>query len=179
MSLEHVFSDTPVSDFDLRALYEALDEQRRARQLTWQALSAEVSQRRTTLRPISPSTVASLRTRGDAEGDGILQMLLWLKRTPESFVPGAPDPQSQVFVDPGLSSGQVLRWDSRALYDALDDYRRARSLTWAELANEIRGFTPGMLQNLSKGGRVGFPRVMRIVRFLGRPAASFTRIANW
>ena len=181
MNIDQVLSSAPTAaaDFDLRALYEALDEQRRARQLSWSALTREVNQQRTTPRPLSPSTVASLRTRADAEGDGILQMLLWLRRTPESFVPGAPDPQSRRFVEPELVSGQLLRWDSRALYDALDDYRRGRSLTWAELANEIRGFTPGMLQNLGNGGRVAFPRVMRIVRFLGQPAASFTRVASW
>jgi hypothetical protein len=167
------------ADFDLRALYEALDEERRARQLTWKALADEVNHRRTTLRPISPSTIASLKTKPEAEGDGILQMLIWLRRTPESFVSGATDPQSARFVQPDLASGQVLRWNARALYDALDDYRRAHSLSWAELSNEIGSFTPGMLQQLAKGGRVGFPRVMRLVCFLGRPAASFTRVSNW
>lgn len=29
------------------------------------------------------------------------------------------------------------------------------------------------------GGRIGFPRVMRLVRYLGEPAAAFTHVANW
>jgi hypothetical protein len=176
-----VSSDRTISrtaDFDLRALYDALDEERRARQLTWQALAAEVNQHRTALHPISPSTITSLETKADAEGDGVLQLLVWLRRTPESFVPGAVDPQSPRFTQPDLQSGQILRWDALALYTALDAERRERSLTWAELAREMDGFTPSMLQNLDKGGRVGFPRVMRLVRFLGRPAASFTRVAS-
>ena len=106
-------------------------------------------------------------------------MLIWLRRTPESFTPGAVDPRSPQFVQPDLSSGQILRWDTRALYAALDADRRARSLTWADLARDVGGFTAGMLQSLNKGGRIGFPRVMRLVRFLGQPAASFTRVAGW
>jgi hypothetical protein len=47
------------------------------------------------------------------------------------------------------------------------------------VAWEVGGFTPGMLTNLSKGGRIGFPRVMRLVRRLDQPAAVFTRIAGW
>lgn len=69
-------------------------------------------------------------------------------------------------------------FDLRALYDALDEQRRAPQMSWA-VAREIRGFTPAMLTNLSKGGRIGFPRVMRLVRWLDQPAAIFTRIADW
>jgi hypothetical protein len=36
-----------------------------------------------------------------------------------------------------------------------------------------------MLTNLSKGGRIGFPRVMRLVKWLDQPAAVFTRVADW
>jgi len=160
-------------------LYAALDEQRRARELTWTALTAEVNQQRTDGYPISPSTIRSLETKLDGEGDGIIQMLIWLRRTPESFVPGVVDPRSQCFVQPDITSGSILRWDTRALFAALDVYRRVRSLTWAELARAIPGFTPGMLQNLGTGGRIGLRGVMRLARFLGKPAASFTRVANW
>jgi hypothetical protein len=166
-------------DFDLRALYEALDEQRRARHLTWKALTGEVNRHRTTLRPISASTITGLKDKPAAEGDGILQMLIWLRRTPESFVPGMPDPHSPHFVQPDLRSGQVLRWNKRALYAALDERRRARPMTWDDLASEISGFTSAMLKDLNKGGRIGFPRVMRLVRYLGEPAAAFTHVANW
>jgi hypothetical protein len=167
------------ADFDFRALYAALDEQRRARQLTWTALTAEVNRHRTDGRPISPSTIKSLETKPDGEGDGIIQMLIWLRRTPESFVHGAVDPHSPCFTQPDLSPGKILRWDTRALFAALDEYRRAQSLTWAELARAIPGFTPAMLQNLDKGGRIGLRGVMRLARFLGQPAASFTRAAEW
>ena len=83
-------------DVDLRALYEALDEQRRARDLTWAGVTAGVNRHRTQLRPIAQSTITSLKEKRSVEGDGILQMLLWLGRTPESFVPGVPDATRRV-----------------------------------------------------------------------------------
>ena len=75
-------------DFDLRALYEALDAQRQARGLTWAAAVAEINRHRTVLRPIALSTITTLQHKPRGEGDGILQMLLWLEAS-ESFVPGA------------------------------------------------------------------------------------------
>jgi len=167
------------ADFDLTALYDALDKQRRAGQMSWAAVAGAVNGLRTRRRAIAASTITGLKRKTDGEGDGILQMLLWLRRTPESFVPGATDPRSDCFCRPQLTTGQILRWDTHALFAALDEQRRERQLTWTNVAREVRGFTPGMLTNLSKGGRIGFPRVMRLVRWLGQPAAAFTRIADW
>jgi hypothetical protein len=165
--------------FDTRALYDALDEERRARQLSWKAAADEINRLRTRLRPIAVSTITGLEQKPGGEGDGILQMLLWLRRTPESFVAGALDPQSDLFCRPRLAKGQILRWDTRALHAALDSRRRSESLTWADVARQIGDFTPGMLTSLARGGRIGFPRVMRLVRWLGEPAATFTRVAEW
>jgi len=167
------------ADFDLRALYDALDERRRSRDLTWAAVTAEVNRHRTRLRPIAQSTITGLKDKSGGEGDGILQMLIWLGRTPESFVPGIPDADAPRFQLPPLQRGQILRWDTRALFAALDARRHERGLTWVALARELRGFTPGMLTNLAKGTRIGFPRVMQLVRWLGEPAIAFTRIAQW
>jgi len=170
---------TNSSDFDLRALYDALDAQRREREMTWAAVAREVSHLRTTLRAVAASTMTSLQRKPVGEGDGILQMLLWLGRSPESFVPDIPDADTARYRLPKLTSGRILRWDTRALFEALDARRQERELTWAQVAREIGGFTPGMLTNLSKGGRIGFPRVMRLVRWLGQPAVTFTRVAAW
>jgi hypothetical protein len=148
--------------------------------LSCSAVAGEVNRCRTTRRAIAASTITSLRLKPVGEGDGILQMLLWLGRTPESFVPDIADASSsERFRLPKLTDGQILRWDTRALFLALNAQRQDRQLAWAEVAREIRGFTPGMLTNLSKGERIGFPRVMRLVRWLGRPAAAFTRISDW
>jgi hypothetical protein len=166
-------------DFDLGALYDALDEKRRSLDLTWAALTQQVNRHRTTLRPIAPSSITGLKDKGDGEGDGILQMLLWLERSPESFIPDVPDAGEARYRLPELTTGQILRWDTKALFAALDEQRRARGMTWALVARDLGGFTPGMLTNLAKGPRIGFPRVMRLVRWLDRPAVTFTRIASW
>jgi hypothetical protein len=168
-----------VTNFDLKVLYAALDEQRIARNLTWAAVAREVNRHVTTLRPIAASTITSLREKPDAEGDAVLQMLLWLGRTPESFVPGLGQADSERFRLREVSKGQILRWDTKALHAAINSRREARGMTWQEVAREIRGFTPGMLTNLAKGGRIGFPRVMRLVSWLDEPAAAFTRVAAW
>jgi hypothetical protein len=166
-------------DFALRALYDALDQRRRARDLTWAELTTDVNRHRTRLRPIGQSTITGLKNKPGGEGDGILQMLLWLGRTPESFIPGIPDAGAPRFQLPQLQRGQILRWDTRALFAALEARRQERGHTWVALARELRGFTPGMLTGLARGTRIGFPRVMRLVRWLGEPAVTFTRIADW
>ena len=166
-------------DFSLPALYEAMDDSRRARGLTWAEVAREVNRHRTTLRPIAVSTITGLKDKPGGEGDGILQMLVWLGRTPESFVPGLAGTDDERCRLPDLSRGQILRWDTKALHAALDAQRRAAYLTWSEVARDIGGFTPGMLTNLSKGGRIGFPRVLRLTWWLGQPAVTFTRIAAW
>jgi hypothetical protein len=169
----------PTTDFSLRALYHALEEQRQAGQLTWAAVADQVNNRRTTRRPISASTMTGLEAKPRAEGDGVLQMLIWLDRSPESFVGDVPDSDAARYRLPRLTRGQILRWDTEALHRALDTKRRAGDLTWADVARELRGFTPTMLTNLSRGPRIGFPRVMRLVRWLGEPAVTFTRIDYW
>jgi hypothetical protein len=166
-------------DSGLRALYEALDERRQSRGLTWAALTAEVNRHRTQLRPIALSTITSLKDKRDAEGDAVLQMLLWLERTPESFMPDMVDRDAWRFQLPRLKTGQILRWNTAALHAALDAARREQRMTWTEVAEAVSGFTPAMLTNLASGPRIGFPRVMRLVRWLGQPAVSFTRVAQW
>ena len=110
------------SDFSLRALYEALDEQRRARNMSWAALGREVNRFKLDRHPISTSTITSLQ------------------------------------------------------HSALNAERQERGITWKQVAEELgRGFAANMLTHMSKGGRVGFPGVMRIVGWLGQPAANFTR----
>lgn len=166
---------------DLHALYVALDTERMARGLTWAALTREVNRFRTGGHPIATSTIRSLRDKPIAEGDGVLQMLVWLERTPESFVPGmrvdAEATRLPRLADPTLH----VRWDTRALYTALDAQRQQRGLHWADVAREAGspGSSATPLRNLANGGRTSFPAVMRIVRWLQRPAVTFTRITDW
>src|SRR5262245_16365800 len=79
---------TDFRDFDLAALFDALDAQRQARGLSWAEVMREVN-RGIATRAVASSTVTRLRTQKVAEADGVLQMLRWLRRAPESFVPGS------------------------------------------------------------------------------------------
>jgi transcriptional regulator with XRE-family HTH domain len=167
-------------DFSVGALYAALDAQRQARGLSWQQVAREINalSGRVPARPISPSTLTGMRNRAVIEGDGVLQMLRWLQRTPESFIPGGEEAAAEPARLPDVGSFQILRFDTRKLYTALDAQRSERGMTWTQLANEIGGLTAASLTRLSKGGRTGFPQVMRIARWLGRPVADFTRAAD-
>ena len=122
------------SDFDLKALYDALDEQRRSREMSWAAVAREISRFNTEGHPIATSTITGLKNRALGEGDGILQMLLWLRRTPESFVPGFTEADAERFRLRELGNEQILRWDTKALHSALNAQRQARGLTWKEVA---------------------------------------------
>jgi hypothetical protein len=165
--------------FSLRALHDALDAARRARGMSWSRVAAEVNRHRTYLPRIAASTISGLRDKSVAEGDGVLQMLLWLGKSPEAFVPGHTDADAERFQLPELTTGQILRWDTRTIHAELDGHRRARGMTWVEIGQEIGGCTPSMLTGLGKGGRAGLPHVMRLVLWLDRPAVTFTRIADW
>jgi hypothetical protein len=146
--------------------------------MTWAAAAREINRFHKETHPIAVSTITGLTSRVSSEGDGVLQMLLWLRRTPESFVPGIEEAHDHRFRLRELGKEQILRWDTKALHSALNARRQAREMTWKEVAQQIGGYTPGMLANLANGGRIGFPGVMRIVRWIGQPAAVFTRASD-
>jgi hypothetical protein len=118
-----------------------------------------------------------MRTKALAEGDGVLAMLRWLNRTPESFVPGHPGSEEISARLPDVPPGKILRFDTRKIHAALDARRIERKMTWAQVAKEA-GTGASTLMYLSKGTRVAFPGVMRIFRWLDRPAAGFTRASD-
>lgn len=161
-------------------MYSAIDAQRTVRGLTWRQVMQEINVRtdRVSIHPISSSTVASLRTKAVAEGDGVLQMLRWLNRTPESFIPGYPT-DAETLKLPVIPSDKVLRFDTVKLHAALNALRIERRLTWQQVALEVRGMSAASLTHLKKGGRTGFPFVTRMSRWLGRPVLDFTRLSDW
>jgi hypothetical protein len=164
------------ADFDLGALYVALDAQRLAHGLSWQGAAREINrsfEQVTTARPLSASTMTGIRQRASAEGNCVLLMLEWLGRTPESFMPNHPAPTTTETVLPSTATDRILRWDPPKLHAALDAARQARDMTWRQVAAEIGGVTPAMLTGLAGARHLSFPRVMRLVTWLGLPAASF------
>jgi hypothetical protein len=165
-------------EFDMRALQTTLDVERRARKLTWDQLAAEINApfEHTPSIPISVGTLRTMTTKRSVTSAVVLQVLRWLRRSPESFLAGrgdqAPAPD-EALPEAGLT--QILRFDTTTMHAALDAKRRERWMIWREVASELPGFTPSMLMNLAKGPLIGFPRVMTLTQWLGRPAAYFVR----
>lgn len=157
------------ADFDVKALYSALERKRVERELTWSGVAKEIEER---YAKVSASTIKSVGTRTRVEGDGVLQMLLWLGRTPESFVPGFEGSREQLRVP---NDAKVLRWDTAAIFREVDRKRDGGKLNWNEVADQIGGITSAQLKGLRKGGRTFFPEVMRIVLWLEIPAGHLTR----
>src|SRR5262245_31760776 len=164
-------------DFDLKALYAALDEQRQLRGLSWAQVTREINAVGPVPagHPIATSTIISLRTKAVAEGAGVLQMLRWLGRAPESFMSGLPADLTAAKL-PEADAREVLRFDTRKLYEALEQARRTRGLTWPQVAVET-GVPASHMRGLAKGGRTGFPGVMRLTRWLHQPASRFIRLS--
>jgi hypothetical protein len=172
-------SSTNWTDFSLVDLYAALEAERSARGITWREAMREINVvGRWHVHPLSHSTVRSLRTKAVAEGDGILQLLRWLKRTPESFMRGCDRATADAMRLPDLPPHQILRFDTKRLFAALNTARLERGRTWVQVAQEIGMVSPASLTHLQKGGRTAFPGVMRMVRWLDRPAADFVRASS-
>ncbi len=154
--------DTPRrQSFDSPALYAALDTRRRARGISWQQVAREIG--------VAPSTIGRTKKGGPMETDGILVMVRWLDCNPEQFIRGSDQNRS------GFPIRCEGRFDTKALYEALNEYRRSHQKTWVELARDVGGVSPGMLTRLSKGGRVNINLVVAITGYLGRAARNSTR----
>ena len=105
-------------------------------------------------------------------------MLRWLDRAPESFLHGRPQLPSDTPL-PAAGPDRRLRWQLRALYEALDTERRRRALTWRQLAS-ILGCTANQLTGLRTARfATNMVLAMRIVQWLDRPAADFVYAVRW
>jgi hypothetical protein len=168
---------SPMDDgrLDARALYAALDEQRRSSGMSWRQVAATIG--------VSASTLNRCQTGGDLETDGMLAMVRWLGRTPESFTNAPGDAPREMDAGDVVTSGKMLRFDTRALHAALDRRRSAREMTWAQVAAEAGAHTatvrrPEQLTRLAKGGRISVEEMLALVRWLGQTTGSFTRLTD-
>lgn len=64
--------------FDAKALYAALDKQRRSRDMTWRDLAKEIG--------VAEATISRTKQGGRMEVDGMLAMVKWLNVPVETFV---------------------------------------------------------------------------------------------
>jgi hypothetical protein len=170
--------------FDAGALYAALDTKRAQLGLSWNQvahqlwdLSSDLNDRRRD-HPISPSTLIGLSKRKRTSCQHALFMLRWLDRTPESFLVGGPV-EGESFALPPAGPDRRLRWRLKGLHAAMNEKRLEDGRTWSELAAAL-GCSPNQLTGLrtAKFG-ADMDLAMRIVQWVGRPAADFVYAAGW
>ncbi|HYU35346.1 MAG TPA: hypothetical protein VEW48_24595 [Thermoanaerobaculia bacterium] len=155
------------TNFDPQALYDAVDAQRREREMTWAALSKELG--------ISTSTIKSMtKRRWGIELDGVIGLARWVGRTVESFAggDGGPPPRPTSYAE----TGRFLRFDTAALYVALNAERERRGMTWEQVAAEIWPSGPwgqDLFKRMAKGGRSEVFSALAICEWLGRTIQSF------
>jgi len=105
-------------------------------------------------------------------------MLRWLGRSPESFLAGGPEDDAR-FALPAAGPDRRLRWALKLLYASMDEKRRQDGLTWPALAAQLE-CSPSQLIGLRTARfATGMDLAMRIVQWLGRPAADFVYPARW
>jgi hypothetical protein len=173
-----------IRPFDAGALYRAMDTRRTELGLSWKGvadqiweLSSDLNDRRRD-HPISPSTLTGMARNPRTSCQHALFMLRWLGRTPESFLQGASEDDPR-FALPRAGPDRRLRWALKLLYAAMDEQRREDFLTWPALA-EVLGCSPNQLTGLRTAKfAAGMDLAMRIVQWLGRPAADFVYPARW
>ena len=175
-----------IVDFDIPALFQALDSQRTARGLTWPQVAREMWQMAAELNlsrqrdhPISPSTIINMSKRGNTTCQHALIFLKWLGRSPESFLPGVAKNAGDETWLRYTATDRRPRWHLRRLYDAINNRRQEQQLTWGELAQVLR-CTPNQLTGIRTARyAIGMKLAMRIVVWLERPASDFIYLARW
>src|SRR5689334_18982286 len=163
--------------FDGGALISALDAQRADRGLQWPALADALYQQSAQLNAklsdhsMCPGALVRTARRGSMSCQYALILLRWLRRAPEEFLTGpVVDVGAVPLPEPGPD--RRLRWDLSELHAALNERRRERGVTWAELAQEL-DCTPSRLTNLRSARLADMDLTMRITQWLGQPAARF------
>jgi transcriptional regulator with XRE-family HTH domain len=68
----------------------------------------------------------------------------------------------------------MRRFDTTALYQALDAERQARGLSWMQLSRAI-GVSAATMHRLKHGGRLEVDGALAMASWLSRTVESFTR----
>ena len=155
------------SRFDPAAVYAALDDARASRGATWAAIAREAG--------VSSSTIQRLHSGGALEADGVLQLVHWLGRRVESFVPGLESQHHAPSERRDRPVG-IMRCNTPAIYEALEARRAERGATWRQIADDVGGVSPSSLTRLRAGGRIELSLVMRIADWLDVPIDRLVRV---
>src|SRR5262245_58004664 len=73
-----------------------------------------------------------------------------------------------------VSSSSMKRFDSKALYKALDERRLSREMSWRQVAAEI-GVSVSMIARTQRGGRMEVDSMLAMVAWLSVPVETFIR----
>jgi hypothetical protein len=174
-----------ISDFDGFALFEAMNAKRISEGLSWPQVADEIWKLSSDLNdrrhdhPISPSTIVGMSKRRDTSCQHGLFYLRWLGRSPESFLIDGDTELIRKASLPKATSGERLRWDLHALYEAVNVRRQELQMTWPQLASEIHCTPSQLIVIRTVRFAMGMNLAMRLVQWLGRPAADFIYRAQW
>lgn len=169
--------------FDGDAMIRVLDEQRADRGLDWNQLAVELYQQSSDLNAelqdncLCQGALVRTARRGTMSCQYALIILRWIDRAPEDFlrVPAVDVGETRL---PAAGPDKRLRWDLPLLHAALDQHRRERGWTWAELARQLH-CTANRLTNLRTARLADMDLTMRVTQHIRRPAAQFVRPVSW
>ena len=68
----------------------------------------------------------------------------------------------------------MRRFDSKALYNAINTQREGRGMTWTDVSKEI-GVSTSTITGTKKGGRMEVDGMLAMVHWLGESAETFVR----
>lgn len=132
-----------MQSFDLRALFLAVSAERERQGLSWSGLARRVG--------VAASTIRRFEDADDAEADGVLGVLAWLKAAPEDYIAGETVPGVQLADAPN----GYIRVDMELVAVALGDAGGAKGRT-----------------------RTSIQRLAAIAQRSERPVASLTRVSQ-
>jgi hypothetical protein len=157
-----VLADPESARYDFETMYAALETQRRSRRLSRRALAQTIHVSETTLKRLA---------RGEPiEAHSVFAIVWWLDQPISTFTPGAA--QSTL---PAPGTRHSARFDSVALFTALDAQRRSRRMSWPQVSAELSPtLNPARLRRLADGGRMTIDEVLGCAAWLRSPPEAFT-----
>ena len=147
--------------FDYAAVGEAVEARRLELNLTPSGLIRSVNW-------LSAAPLARLRQGNSTTCQHVNGLLRWLGRSPESFSPGMVDGPECAVPDFGP---YAVRWNMATLWEAVEAQRTDRGQSWDEVRQATRYGAVERIRLETYG--FSMHHAMNVVRWLGRPAATF------
>ncbi len=159
---------TDLNCFAGPAFFDAIEEQRLKRDLSWTSLGRVTG--------VSPGTIKRFATGDKIEADGVLALLRWLGRPLEDFSPSNSHLNSGV-APLRATPGTMLRRDTLRLYGELRKKAEQNGVGLLQIA-ESTGVTLAQIKGLAKGGRTDIRTFLKLLNYLDADFHGFTRTTN-